>query len=84
MESNACYLNVASNVCIGKQRPGGVMDSASDFGSEGCGFKSHLGRYFYKPELLINKRYKHKLCTSSLTKTTNNFLQPLHLIQIAL
>ena len=26
--------------------PSGVMDSASDFGSEGCGFKSHLGRYF--------------------------------------
>ena len=23
------------------------MDSASDFGSGGCGFKSHPGRYFY-------------------------------------
>ena len=24
----------------------GAMDSASDFGSEGCGFKSHRGRFF--------------------------------------
>ena len=27
-------------------RPSGVMESASDFESEGCGFKSHLGRSF--------------------------------------
>ena len=27
-------------------RLGGVMDSASDFGSDGCGFKSHPGRTF--------------------------------------
>lgn len=33
-------------------RPGGVMDSASDFGSEGCGFKSHPGRYFLPVNVL--------------------------------
>ena len=29
-----------------QHRLSGAMDSASDFGSEGCGFESHLGRSF--------------------------------------
>ena len=35
-------------------RLSGVMDSASDFGSEGCGFKSHLGRTFCLYLFIIN------------------------------
>ena len=35
------------------QRPCGVMDSASDFGSEGCGFKSHRGRSFYASKFFV-------------------------------
>ena len=34
------------------------MDSASDFGSEGCGFKSHLGRYFLSQPVSLTHSIK--------------------------
>ena len=56
-EKKPCTLNRWCNVYIGNLWPGGVMDSASDFGSEGCGFKSHLGRYFLNKSNLPFKFY---------------------------
>ena len=47
MDSSAGEIALNATKGVGSQRrPSGVMDSASDFGSEGCGFKSHLGRSF--------------------------------------
>lgn len=31
---------------LGKTRLVGLMDKASAFGAEDCGFESHIGRYF--------------------------------------
>ena len=42
-------------------RLSGAMDSASDFGSEGCGFESHLGRFFL-PEHTILQSNKSLAC----------------------
>ena len=41
-----CSATKATNGGRFTRRLSGVMDSASDFGSEGCGFESHLGRCF--------------------------------------
>lgn len=41
-------INSASNLVWLR----GVMDSALDFGSKGCGFKSHRGQFF--PHLFEN------------------------------
>ena len=35
------------NFCTSDGRPRGLMDMASDFGSEDCGFESRRGQCFY-------------------------------------
>ena len=40
------------------------MDSASDFGSGGCGFKSHPGRYFYLSTKLTDFSH-NRVCNES-------------------
>ena len=39
--------------------PSGAMDSASDFGSGGCGFESHLGLFFVIYLKLIEQLKKY-------------------------
>ena len=54
------------------------MDSASDFGSGGCGFKSHPGRYFYFSTKITDFYHIH-VCNLSynflcIIKTRHNFV----------
>ena len=52
------------------------MDSASVSGAEGCGFKSHLGRYFF------NKLRTSKSFTVALTASLDRFVQPLDSLSV--
>jgi hypothetical protein len=63
-----------SSQCIMSARPRSAMDSASDFGSDGCGFESRRGRLVYRVSLACLFQISPKIIISCAIRVQPDLL----------